>query len=405
MDINRKIESFLTKHRYEKQKTSFTILLSVLIAFCVISSLIMPAISMTIEETQNQTAAVEEVMLLGEGETPQPPAGAIDITHVSDNSTFQVSVNSSISDKPIYSNYTYTDENGVVHEVEDCDGEITTDKDSIDLSFSMSYSGTNVTLPSGNGPHLYLDLTSLINVDPDVFLNSTSKSGNIIDGDWSATAPAGTFLIEDGYVKITLTSDYLEHVNNESNDKSLQGSLYFSGELHRKNDDNGDQSFTIGGQEIKVNFPDKYATLQKGDPWIDSSTGTVNWTVTINKEYGASLKDYTLADTVFDQSYFIADSITYNPAGVGTYSSENHTITFIDDDSVKNTSTITINYKTNITPEQISNGSLSNTATLAKGDYSSPGSKTAWFTKAPIGVDKTGTPDYQTSGGTYNDQI
>lgn len=400
MDINRKIESFLTKHRYEKQKTSFTILLSVLIAFCVISSLIMPAISMTIEETQNQTAAVEEVMLLSEA-----PAGAIDITHVSDNSTFQVSVNSSISDKPIYSNYTYTDENGVVHEVEDCDGKITTDKDSIDLSFSMSYSGTNVILPPGNGPHLYLDLTSLINVDPDVFLNSASKSGNIIDGDWSATAPAGTFLIEDGYVKITLTSDYLEHVNNESNDKSLQGSLYFSGELHRKNDDNGDQSFTIGGQEINVTFPDKYATLQKGDPWIDSSTGTVNWTVTINKEYGASLEGYTLTDTVFGQSYFIADSITYNPAGAGTYSSENHTITFIDDDSVKNTSTITINYKTKITPEQISDGRLSNTATLTKEAHTSSGSKTVQFDKNPIGVDKTGTPDYQTSGGTYGNQI
>ena len=234
MDINRKIESFLTKHRYEKQKTSFTILLSVLIAFCVISSLIMPAISMTIEETQNQTAAVEEVMLLGEGETPQPPAGAVDIASME---SFLVSVTSNdFLDKPIYSNFVQTDENGNPKYdeegnpiyVESYNGEISTDKDSIDLSFYMSYSGTNVTLPA-EGPHLYLDLTSLINVDPDVFLGSISKSGKIMDGDWSATNPSGTFVIEDGYVKITLTPDYLVYVN--SGDKLLQGSLHFSGEL------------------------------------------------------------------------------------------------------------------------------------------------------------------------------
>ncbi|MGN1224892.1 MAG: hypothetical protein ACI4TG_07295, partial [Ruminococcus sp.] len=436
MDINRKIESFLTKHRYEKQKTSFTILLSVLIAFCVISSLIMPAISMTIEETQNQTAAVEEVMLLGEGETPQPPAGAIDITHVSDNSTFQVSVNSSISDKPIYSNYTYTDENGVVHEVEDCDGEITTDKDSIDLSFSMLYSGTNVVLPS-EAPHLYLSLTSLMNADPNVFLDSVSKTGNIFDELNYGAEVAATYVIEDSYVKITLTDGYLAVVNSDTGDHSLQGSLEFKGELHRNNNESGDQSFAIGGQEIKVNFPDKYATLQK-DAWIDSSTGEVNWTVTINKEYGASMDDYVLYDILFNEN----TTITYNPAGAGpdkpvsinkevnvdtdgdgveetiTYPSE-YGIEF-NDNIVKNCSSITINYKTKITnnmlPEtyiadgnggskSVTNTSQTNTAELKKYNYSKDIEKTVTFDKAPIGVDKTGTPDYQTSGGTYNNKI
>lgn len=249
MDINRKVESFLAKHKYEKRKTSFTIILSVLIAFCVISSLIMPAISMTIEETQNQMAAVEEVMLLGEGETPQPPADALNIAGMN----FLVSVNSNASpdNLPIYSNYPGSN---------DHDGQLEVNRDSIDLSFDMQYSSSSVTLPP-SGPHLYLDLTSLINVDPNVFLNSTSRTGDIIDGDWVSTEKAGTFVIEeDGYVKITLTNDYItNHVN--TGDRSLKGSLHFSGELHRSNDDNGDQSFTIGGKEIQVNFPDKYATL------------------------------------------------------------------------------------------------------------------------------------------------
>ena len=393
MDINRKVESFLAKHKYEKRKTSFTIILSVLIAFCVISSLIMPAISMTIEETQNQMAAVEEVMLLGEGETPQPPADALNIAGMN----FLVSVNSNASpdNLPIYSNYPGSN---------DHDGQLEVNRDSIDLSFDMQYSSSSVTLPP-SGPHLYLDLTSLINVDPNVFLNSTSRTGDIIDGDWVSTEKAGTFVIEeDGYVKITLTNDYItNHVN--TGDRSLKGSLHFSGELHRSNDDNGDQSFTIGGKEIQVNFPDKYATLQKGEPQIDTTKGVVNWTVTINKEHGSSLKDYNLTDTVFVESYFIEDSISYDPSNAGTYDGEK--ITFNDDDSIKNTSTITIHYQTKITSEQINdgNGSLSNQATLTKDNHSSSDNKTAWFTKKPISVDKTGTPDYQTSGGTYNNQI
>ncbi|MDO4156440.1 MAG: hypothetical protein Q4D37_06645 [Oscillospiraceae bacterium] len=272
MDINRKVESFLTKHKYEKRKTSFTIILSVLIALCVISSLIMPAISMTMEEAQEQAAAVEEVMLLGEGETSPPPAGALNIAGMD----FLVSVNSSVSDIPIYSNYTYTDENGDVHQVEHNNGQLKVDRDSVDLSFAMQYSSSSVELPA-NGPHLYLDLTTLINVDPNIFLNSASKSGTVGDSDDAYLAflreeqdqgkysnikdyEAGNFDISDGYVKITLNDAYIAYLKN--GDGSLKGSLQFSGELHRSSNEDGDQSFTIGGQEIKVNFPDKYATLQ-----------------------------------------------------------------------------------------------------------------------------------------------
>lgn len=412
MDINRKVESFLTKHKYEKRKTSFTIILSVLIALCVISSLIMPAISMTMEEAQEQAAAVEEVMLLGEGEMPPPPAGALNIAGMD----FLVSVNSSVSDKPIYSNYTYTDDSGVEHKVEDCGGTLDVEgRDSIDLSFAMQYSSSSVELPA-NGPHLYLDLTTLINVDPNIFLNSASKSGTVGDSDDAYLAflreeqdqgkysnikdyEAGNFDISDGYVKITLNDAYIAYLKN--GDGSLKGSLQFSGELHRSSNEDGDQSFTIGGQEIKVNFPDKYATLQKGDPQIDTTNGVVNWTVTISKEHGASLADYTLTDTVFGQSYFLADSVSYEPPGAGTY--DGTKITF--NDNAKNTGTVTIHYQTKITPEQINAGRLDNKAVLEKGDYKPDSSKTAWFTKEPISVDKTGTPDYQTSGGTYNNQI
>ena len=49
MNLNKKIKSFLNQHKKTKKRLSATALLSLLIAIAVVSSLIMPAISMTLE--------------------------------------------------------------------------------------------------------------------------------------------------------------------------------------------------------------------------------------------------------------------------------------------------------------------------------------------------------------------
>lgn len=45
MNINQKIQEFLTEHQYQKKRRIFTAVLSLMIVFSVVSSLIMPAIS------------------------------------------------------------------------------------------------------------------------------------------------------------------------------------------------------------------------------------------------------------------------------------------------------------------------------------------------------------------------
>ena len=107
MNINQKIQEFLTEHQYQKKRRIFTAVLSLMIVFSVVSSLIMPAISMTmqdlddaaavdtidaepaeeLEEESNpeefaepeEQALSENVMLLGAGTTyKDAPNGAVD---------------------------------------------------------------------------------------------------------------------------------------------------------------------------------------------------------------------------------------------------------------------------------------------------------------------------------------
>ena len=60
MNINQKIQEFLTEHQYQKKRRIFTAVLSLMIVFSVVSSLIMPAISMTMQDLDD-AAAVDTI--------------------------------------------------------------------------------------------------------------------------------------------------------------------------------------------------------------------------------------------------------------------------------------------------------------------------------------------------------
>lgn len=76
MNINQKIQEFLTEHQYQKKRRIFTAVLSLMIVFSVVSSLIMPAISMTMQDLDDAAAvdtidaepAEENMMLLWDWE-------------------------------------------------------------------------------------------------------------------------------------------------------------------------------------------------------------------------------------------------------------------------------------------------------------------------------------------------
>ena len=81
MNINQKIQEFLTEHQYQKKRRIFTAVLSLMIVFSVVSSLIMPAISMTMQDLDDAAAVDtidaesgdENIMLLGDGTEQTEP--------------------------------------------------------------------------------------------------------------------------------------------------------------------------------------------------------------------------------------------------------------------------------------------------------------------------------------------
>ena len=81
MNINQKIQEFLTEHQYQKKRRIFTAVLSLMIVLSVVSSLIMPAISMTMQDLDDAAAVDtidaepgdENIMLLGDGTEQTEP--------------------------------------------------------------------------------------------------------------------------------------------------------------------------------------------------------------------------------------------------------------------------------------------------------------------------------------------
>ena len=205
-------------------------------------------------------------------------------------------------------------------------------------------------------------------------------------------------MIENGYIKITLTEDYLDYVNK--GDGTLIGSLRFDGTLSSSSDDDGDQEFTMAGQTVIVDFPDRNAKATNKSAWVNTSNGTIEWTVTIDNSNKIDMTGYTLTDDMLKS----ATSVTFNPSdpAVGTHSGS--TISFTSE--TVNAQWITIKYVTPITEEQMElvEGAATNKATLSKGDKTyGEVSDTANFSNNPITVTKNGTPDYES--GTYDGKI
>lgn len=279
MNINQKIQEFLTEHQYQKKRRIFTAVLSLMIVFSVVSSLIMPAISMTMQDLDDDAAAVEmmdaepaeeNIMLLGDGTEQTEP---IDLAKRATESggSFNISIMDEDTKNNVDGNYIF---NG----------------DKANISIGINYKLLNmkdVFKVEDGFNQLYVD------IDMKDFSSNISE-GNLEDDDYydQSGALPGTYKIEDNKIKLYLTKEYIDYINKGKGD--VVGSLTFSGELSRKNDASGDQTIKIGGQEITIKFQDKQAGVAK-NYWVDSSKGEIVWTITV-KPNGLSLKNYTLVD-------------------------------------------------------------------------------------------------------------
>lgn len=381
MNLNQKIQSFLSKHKSTKRRLSATALLSMLITLSVISSLIMPAISMTIPGTMSVMESVSLYSATPGNPEVIPNTGMLDLMSAD---TWQASMSSG-------GNYFYeANQSGVT-----TNSGFTANTDPLSLETYIEYTFDKdvKSFLSGSGPHLGWDLG---NPDLTAIFPGGSDHGTIDDPGY-ADGIAGTYIIKDGRVEITLDDAYIAYVTNGTG--KIKGSLDFSGELKSSSDESGDQKFIINGQEVTVDFPDKWPTIDKTS-WVNESNGTIKWTVQIQNPNYVALEGYTLTDDMLKNA--VDGNVTITPSSAGTYDGEK----IVFDSNYKDY--VTVEYVTKITDAQLQNadGSRKNHAELKKDDKKiSEDDETANLWKEPFTVNKNGTPDYQTSGGSYNKKI
>lgn len=366
MNINQKIQEFLTEHQYQKKRRIFTAVLSLMIVFSVVSSLIMPAISMTMQDLDDAAAvdtidaepAEENIMLLGE-ENRQTESINLAEKAKSDG-TFKITATDLDTKQTIDNNYV-----------------INQDKANIEFYLEFTLNNMkNIFKKDADFDHLYVDITNF----------NANDSGKLYDAEYSDEKEAGSYRFENGKIYIKLTNEYIDYI--DSGTGNVTGTLNFSGELSRNNTASGDQTVKIGGEEITVKFQDKNVSLTKNG-WVDSANnGDIVWTITVNPN-GLSLKDYTLVDNMLQNA---SGDVSINSSSAATYDSGNKKVTFNE----SNTGNVTITYRTKIGTADLKNKSVTNKATLQKNEETPiEASKTVTLDRNPIHVNKDGKADYE----------
>lgn len=391
MNINQKIQEFLTEHQYQKKRRIFTAVLSLMIVFSIVSSLIMPAISMTMQDLDDAAAvdtidaepAEENMMLLGLGdENRQTEPINLAERATSSGGSFNISAIDIGEDgngkNEIDNNYV-----------------VSTDKTNIKFEVSYTLSDMDKVFKKGaNFEHLYIDIEN--------FTISNTYNGELNDAAYSeymannghGLVNPGTYEVVGNRIKLHLTDAYIDYI--DGGEGNVTGTLNFSGELSRNNTASGDQTIKIGGKDIVIPFQDKQAGVEK-NYWVDSSKGEIEWTITV-KPNGLSLKDYTLVDNMLQNA---SGDVSITPAGAAIYDFNSKKVTF--DES--NTGDVTIKYRTKIGTSDLQAGNVTNKATLQKsGENPIEDSKTVTFDKTPVNVAKDGKADYE-KGKPRNNKI
>lgn len=386
-EFQSKVNLLLKDHKKHKRYLAFLLALSMIVSVAVPFSLIMPAVSMTLQDIQMENMGAEI------------PQGAINVGEVSDgNNYFNVALTDANGNE-LYRNWTAMNAEGnLKNEFYENKGYSVVGS-SVGLSFILEYFKKEVgNSLSDSGPHLYMDITGLVGTDTTFVLQDGAKTGDVTDGDYynaKGTPKAGTYEITDeGLILITLTPEYIAYVQEGGGD--LKGTLSFSGTLGRSEDEDGNRQFNVGGYPIEVDFKDQYPTVTKQNT-INSSTGKVEWTLAIDNSGKVDLRQYELSDYMLSS----AQSVTITPDSVGSWNGSSIVFT----EAAKNEEYIIVTYDTEITPDQLKNGMVENTVTLKKPgtEYSQESSSKATFDKTPVTVNKNGTQDY--SSGKYEGKI
>lgn len=371
------IQKYITNHQKHKKYLAAVLALSILVSFAVPLSLIMPAISMTDYNDNNQAEEYygdDNIMTLS-AESDYP--NAVNIATADEKFELTVNVNGGNGESIYYVNK----ENGKVIDKTGSDlNEVT--GDSLSMNFNLSYKFSNIKDRFSNG-NKYMIINTVVN--PHLSFDKIGN-GTINAPDYGI---AGSYEIKEGYILITLNDGYINKITTGTG--MVEGTLQFEGDIRRDENGSGEQKFNVAGEEISVKFSSRHPEVSnKSGSLTNPADGTITWQVTIHNTYKADLSNYVLTDEMLVN----ATDIKYSPDGIGNHADKSHQITL--NSSTSNQEWLTITYKTPI-GNHAQGETIRNTATLTKnGDdkYDSHKDGSVYLDKKPIVVDKRGTPDY-----------
>lgn len=414
MNINQKIQEFLTEHQYQKKRRIFTAILSLMIVFSVVSSLIMPAISMTMQDLDD-AAAVETI-------DAEPAEELEESSEESDSEEFAQPEEQALSENVMLlgAGITYQEAPEGAADFGSKINAASTDPNPLTGGSNSSVTGTfNVgfTFPdkskdvgySNYQPYIYYKLPNNIQAIQDYYEGENiTTDGSPAWGKYctdhgidSNKKNAGRFSIdkETGLVVIKFTDDYLKFIDEQGG--GFSGTIEFQGKVNRADTKDGDQKIDFGGKSITVTFDDKKVTANKSSFKDGSDPLLIHWTITIQdpSKYG-NLNGKTLTDEMFSK---MEGSIKTTPENIGSLNGNTFTFNESADTKDYNHENIKIEYTTRVTEADLKNltdGKIKNNAILKTDDGDLPLSSEQNYDGSSVkaSIQKTGTPTYQVDG-------
>ena len=336
---------------------------------------------------------------LGNAPTVIPPdSGFTNLSGMITNATFKVG------------NDTYTFEKGQNNNEVTIDGK-NADPVSLDVNMGYTISEADVSAIigtkdpatgeySGGQPYAYFQMDPKIQPSQGYF----GQGCIITDDSWNPKKIAGYFSIaENGLIIFRYSDEYIAHLRSENDhgNGGLNGSLMFTANVNRKQDEGGDEEFYFGTANVKVTFDDTLPSIQKSGSSVKLGDDYgVDWSITITNPNGyVDLNKYTLTDSLNQAAidWSAVSDFTVTPADAASVGA-NGTIQLADIPQDSRPEQITITYRQ--TGVQLGDTNT-NRVELTKGETVIPAEQTVQVENG-LNISKSGKPDYELGGGLHD---
>lgn len=283
-DIQSLIRKMLTNHEQHKKYIAVLLSLSMIVLFLVQLGLIMPAVSLTENDSGEELIALS---LMNEySESGRIPSGAYDFeTRITDIGF------SAQQGGPFSGEYDAGN------------------ADSASVWFQVSYDFQDTADFSSEQSHMYLtlpkDQIEILNEQPNKSLSdsSTDWAKYASEIGYSGLAP-GVYTVYPptdnenyGLVVVTFNQYYIDYIKKNNN---FKGALTFEGSVKRSGTQDGDTTVNLGGASATVKFNDRTPSVTKNgsinaNKVDENGIPYIHWTITVSDLY--ELQNYKISDS------------------------------------------------------------------------------------------------------------